>query len=195
MHPVPLDPGARSEIAAFLGLASLPDECAKKISHGLGTHVALAPHWPGLTPGRNANALRRLAEALNRAMRELRVITEPEHLMEDETTDLLIGDAEPLATMMKGFRERVLARASELDAMGGIRPEHEALACTVAFLKQHCFDIWAAPHVRENEGNMRGFALKCLDAAGIDTGNLKEHPDRLREMMFGVLLVPPAGPA
>jgi hypothetical protein len=176
---VALDPRARREIAAHLGLASLPDEIAAGIAHALGSHQPEL--WHGGTPGRSADALRRLAEFLNRTGNEMRVLTEPSDI-DDETAELLINEADALAAKMQGFRERLVARAAALDAMPPIRPEHEALVQTVGCLRL-IFQAVAAPHVRGNEANLRGFVLACLDAVGIDTGTLKEHPDRLRAML------------
>jgi hypothetical protein len=77
---------------------------------------------------------------------------------------------------------RVLDRAATLDKMSAIQPQHAALTYTMGWLRL-IFENFAAPHVRDNEANLCGFVLECLDSSGIDTGDLKEHPARLREML------------
>jgi hypothetical protein len=135
----------------------------------------------GGTPRRSADALRRVAGFLDRAEIEMRVLTEASDI-DDETAELLLNEAKALATAMHGFRERSLVRAATLGAMPPIRPEHEALVQTVGWLRV-IFQKIAAPHVRDNDANLRGFIIASLDAHGIDTSNLKEHPDRLRKML------------
>jgi hypothetical protein len=164
----------------------LPDDVAAGIEHVLGSHQP--KQWQGGTPRSDADALRRLAESLDRAAFEMRVITEPSDI-NDETAELLINEAEPLAAAIQDFRERCLARAATLDAMPPIRPEREALVQTVGWLRV-IFQTMAAPHVRNNDANLRGFIFACLDAHGIDTSNLKEHPDRLREMLLVKVALP-----
>src|SRR5262249_37427223 len=144
--------------------------------------------WQGHTARRNADALRRIAESLNRAAIEMQILTEPSDI-NDETVELLINEAEVVAAAMRGFRERILTRAITLDAMPAIRPDHEALTQPVGFLRL-TFQNFAAPHVRDKEANLRGFIIACLDAGGIDTGDLKDHPNRLREMLRAKVLLP-----
>ena len=184
VQPQPLDPRLQRPIAEFLGLAHLPDEAAAGIAFTLGAHRAAheTKQWAGHTPRRNANALRRLDKHLNRTLIELRVLTRRDRGIDDKTAELLVNDAEDLAAAVQRFRDRALARAATLDAMPAIRPEHEALTLTVGWLRL-IFDEFAAPHVRGNEANLRGFVIESLDAGGIDTGELKEHPARLRQML------------
>jgi hypothetical protein len=87
-----------------------------------------------------------------------------------------------LAASIQAFRERLLTTAARLDAMPPIRPEHEARVLTVGYLRL-TFQAFATPHVRDNEANLRGFVIACLDAGGIKASDLKEHPDRLRAML------------
>jgi hypothetical protein len=99
-----------------------------------------------------------------------------------------------LAAATQRFRDRVLDRAATLDKMSAIQPQHAALTYTVGHLRL-IFENFAAPHVRHNEANLCGFVLECLDSYGIDTGDLKEHPARLREMLrVKVPLLPPDWP-
>jgi hypothetical protein len=188
-RPVSLDRLARREIAQYLlgdRRARLPDNAAAGIAFTLGCH--LPEQWQGGTPGSSADALRRMAEKLDGAATEMRVLIEPSDI-DDETAELLRNDAEALAAATQGFRERLLARAATLDAMQPIRPGHEALTQTVGWLRL-IFEAFSAPHVRDNEANLRGFVIACLDARGIETSNLKEHPDRLRSMLRAKVLLP-----
>jgi hypothetical protein len=181
-RPVSLDRLARREIAQYLlgdRRAGLPDNAAAGIAFTLGCH--LPEQWQGGTPGSSADALRRMAEKLDRAATEMRVLIEPSDI-NDETAELLRNDAEALTAATQGFRERLLARAATLDAMPPIRPEHEARVLTVGYLRL-IFQAFATPHVRDNEANLRGFVIACLDAGGIKASDLKEHPDRLRAML------------
>jgi hypothetical protein len=184
VQPRPLDPCSRRQIAEFLGLPRLPDEAATGIAFTLGAHHAAqqTEQWARHTPRRNANALRRLDKHLNRTLIELRVITKRDRPIDDETAEQLFKDAEALAAAVQSFRDRVLTRAATLDEMPAIRPQHEALKQTVGWLRL-IFEAFAAPHVRDNDANLRGFVIACLEADGIDTSNLKEHPRRLREML------------
>ena len=80
---------------------------------------------------------------------------------------------------------------------------HEELTQLVSFLRS-IFGALAAPHVRDKsrarastsrkgtrDANLRGFVIACLDAGGIDSGELKEHPDRLRKMLRARVALPP----
>ena len=121
------------------------------------------------------------------------VLIDPSDI-ESETAELLVHDAEAVAAKMESLRERCLARAATLGAMPIIRPEHEARTQTVGWLRV-TFQNFAAAHVRDNDANLRGFVLACLDAGGIEASDLKEHPDRLRAMLqVKVLLMPPDWP-
>jgi hypothetical protein len=192
-QPVRLDSLARREIAQYLlgdRRARLSDDVAEGIAYALGSHLAAheAGLWPGHTPRANADALRRVVESVDRARTEMCILIEPSDI-DDETAEMLRNDAEALTAAMQGFRERLLARVTTLDAMQPIRPEHEAMTQTVGWLRL-IFQTFAAPHVRDNEANLRGFVIACLDARGIETSNLKEHPDRLREMLRAKVLLP-----
>lgn len=191
----PLDAGAGREIAKFLGRASLPDDAAAGIAFVAHSHLLLhkTKRWQRHTPRGSADALRRVAESLNRAHKEMRILTEPSKI-DDETAELLFNEAEALAANMQSLRERALTRAAALAAMPAIRPEHEALVQAVGWLRL-TFQSFAAAHVQNNEANLRGFVLECFDAYGIDTGDLKLHPDRLRAMLrFKVALPTPDWP-
>jgi hypothetical protein len=159
-------------------------------------HRDLQAQWEGNTPQRSADALRRLDKYLkrldknlDRALIELRVITSRDRPIDDETAQLLFNDAEALAAAMQRFRDRALPRAATLDKMPAIRPQHEALMQIVGWLRV-IFEAFAAPHVHDNEANLRGFVTTCLEADGIDTSNLKEHPDRLRKMLRARVVLP-----
>ena len=187
-QPVELDPRARREIAEYLGLAGLPDDVADGIAHALGAHQP--EQWRGSTPRGDAARLRQLAKSLDRASIKMHAeMTGPYSLINDETAELLFNEAETLAAAMQSFRERLLTRAAILHAMAPIRPEHEALTLTVGWLRL-IFQSFAVAHVRDNEANLRGFVLACLDARGIETSNLKEHPGRLRAMLQVKVLLP-----
>jgi hypothetical protein len=205
VQPEPLGPHSQRQIAEYLGLARLPDEAAEGIASTLGAHRAAqeTKQWKGHSPRRNANALRRLDKHLNRTLIELRVITKGDHPIDDETAELLFNDAEALAAAVQRFRDRALDRAAMLDAMPAIRPQHEALTQTVGWLRL-IFEAFAAPHVQDKsrarastsrkgtrDANLRGFVIACLDAGGIDSGELKEHPDRLRKMLRARVALPP----
>jgi hypothetical protein len=186
---VTLDALARREIAQYLlgdRRARLRDDIAAGIAFTLGCY--LPEQWRGGTPRSSADALRRVAESLDRARTEMRILIEPSDI-DDETAELLRNDAEALTTAMQGSHERLLARAATLDAMQSTRPGHEALTQTVGWLRV-IFETFAAAHVRDNEANLRSFVIACLDARRIETGNLKEHPDRLRAMLRAKVLLP-----
>jgi hypothetical protein len=194
VQPRPLDRLSKRQIAEFLGVARLPDEAAGGVEFALGAYRAAEEGWEGNTPHSNAKKLQQLDERLNRTLIELRVITNvdpdiDDETVDDETAELLFNDAEALAAAMQRFRDRVKARAATLDAMPAIRPEHEAMKQIVGWLRL-TFEAFAAPHVRDNEANLRGFVITCLEADGIDTSNLKEHPARLREMLRARVVLP-----
>lgn len=102
---------------------------------------------------------------------------------------MLFNDAEALAAAVQRFRDRVQARAATLDKMPSIRPQHEALTQIVGWLRL-IFEAFAAPQVRDNEANLRGFVITCLEADGTDTSNLIQHPARLREMLRARVVLP-----
>jgi hypothetical protein len=199
VQPRPLESHAKRQIAEFLGFAHLPDQIASGIEFALGSYNAAHKAWDGNTPRHNAKRLRKLDDRLNRTLIGLRVITNVDPSINDETVDgesaeLLIHDAETLTAMIQSFRNRVQARAATLDKMPTIRPQHDALTQLVKHLRL-IFEPFAAPHVRDNEANLRGFVLTCLEANEIDISNLKEHPARLREMLDAkVMLAPPGWP-
>ena len=113
-------------------------------------------------------ALRRLAKSLDQRRVKMHAqMTGPYSLIDDETAELLFNEAETLAAAMQSFRERLLTRAATLDAMPPIRPEHEARTQTVGWLRL-IFQNVAVAHVRDNEANLRGFVLACLDAGGLN---------------------------
>jgi hypothetical protein len=195
VRPAPLEAYARCEIAEFLGLAALSDDAADGVAAVLAAYWTAdkTGQWRGLTPRKSANGLRRIAEFLNRATRKMRALTEPSDV-NAETAELLHNEAEALVAQMRTFRERALAQAAALDAMPTVRPHHEALTQAAGFLR-HIFEAFAVPHVRDSDPNLRGFVLACLHAGGVDTGDLKEHPHRLREMLKAkVLLATPDWP-
>jgi hypothetical protein len=180
-HPVELDPRARREIAQYLGLESLPDNAAAGIAFTLGAHQP--KEWRGSTPRGDATRLRRLAESLRSVRVKMRAQFSGSYsLINDETAEQLFNDGEALATAMQGFCERLLTRAATLDEMSPVRPKHEARVMTVGYLRL-TFQEFATPHVRDNEANLRGFVIACLDNGGIEASDLKEHPDRLRAML------------
>jgi hypothetical protein len=187
-QPVELDPRARREIAEYLGLAGLPNDVTAGIAHALGAHQP--KQWRGSTPRGDAARLRRLAQSLDRDSIKMRAqMTGLYSLINDETAELLSNEAEALAAAMQSFRERLLIRAAALDAMPPIRPEHEARTQTIGWLRV-IFQNCAAAHVLDNEANLRGFVIACLDAGGIKASDLKEHPDRLRAMLKVKVLLP-----
>jgi hypothetical protein len=187
-QPVELDPRARREIAEYLGLAGLPDDIAAGIAHALGAHQP--EQWRGSTARGDAARLRRLAKSLDHASIKMHAqMTGPYSLINDETAELLFNETETLAAAMQSFRERLLTRAATLDAMPPVRPEHEARTQTIGWLRV-IFQNGAAAHVRDNEANLRGFVLACLDAGEIKASDLKEHPDRLRAMLRVKVLLP-----
>src|SRR5262249_1584735 len=125
-----------------------------------------------------------------------RVITNLDPSIDDETVDaesaeLLLNDAEALAATIQAFQDRAQARAATLDKMPAIRPQHEALTQLVAWLRL-TFEEFTAPPVRDNEANLRGFVLACLEADEIDVSDLEEHPARLREMLDTQVMLPTA---
>jgi hypothetical protein len=212
VQPRPLDRHSKRRIAKFLGLARLPDEAAAGIAFALGSYWAAHKAWEGNTPRSSAKKLRRLDERLNRALIALRVVTKldpsiDDEMVDDETFEQLFNEAQALAVAIQHFRDRVQARAATLDKMPAIRPEHEERTQIVGWLRL-IFEAFAAPHVQDKSGvrastsrkgrhdaNLRGFVIECLDADGIETGDLKEHPDRLREMLRAkVALLPPDWP-
>jgi hypothetical protein len=198
VHPRPLDSHSQRSIAEFLGLTRLPDEAHTGIAFSLGSYRAAdeTRQWEGNTPQRSADALRRLDKYLrrldknlDRVLIELRVITSRDRPIDDETAELLFNEAGALAAAMQCFRDRALARTATLDKIPAIRPRHEALTQIVGWLRL-IFEAFAAPHVRGNEANLRGFVIACLDADGIDSSNLKEHPPRLRKMLQARVALP-----
>lgn len=192
VRPEWLNPRDRAKIADYLGLASLPDGAAAGIAHDLAAYEFDRSSMKGFTPRRCADELRRVGECLHRAMVALGAITG--HALDGETSELMLAQAEALTAQIAEFREQAIARAAALDAMRASKPEHEKLTHVVGRLRL-IFGAFAEPHVQGNDANLRGFVLECLDAYGIDTGELKVHPDRLREMLkVRVMLLPPDWP-
>lgn len=87
VQPRPLDRYSKRQIAEFLGLAHLSDDAAGGIEFALGSYRAAAEAWEGNTPRSNAKKLQQLDERLNRTLIELRVITNLDPGIDDETVD------------------------------------------------------------------------------------------------------------
>jgi hypothetical protein len=172
--------------AGLLGFSKLANEDAEDLAH----FVALARVTPsavvGLTRRRGIAQLKRWAKKLRHEQRTgvrneylRRLMTDPS-LGLDTVTFLRLAPL--VAAPASELAAAVETRTRELELEPDTDPQHEALVSAggVALL---FFLVCAANSVRDEPGAWWRFALAFLDAAGLPTDGLYQHPERLRPLL------------
>jgi hypothetical protein len=191
----PLSPEGRREIAAALGMPSLPPLLARQLEGGIARY-RVQSRLPLVTAGQSIAAIDEALEALDAAEKSLCRFTDTVRSgVGMRTVGALNPSACEIVASIRKFRHESAARKDELRKLPRLGEAHGALGwlgslVRFVFEAVHKADEDDETAALAHKKQLRKFTLRVFEAAGIRCGRFRWHRSRLDKFLGPVIPEP-----